>query len=70
MTWPKTGATHYHEQLRLPDKGREIKELVVCWMLPNLLNTLIHWAIKRITLQFTLRLFSIRGGTYPPRSNN
>ena len=23
-------ATHYHAQLELPDKGRAIKELVVC----------------------------------------
>ena len=30
MPWPKTGATHYHAQLELPDKGRAIKELVVC----------------------------------------
>ena len=29
MTWPKTGATHYHAQLGIPDKGRAIKELVV-----------------------------------------
>ena len=27
--WPKTGATHYHAQLELPGKGREIKGLVV-----------------------------------------
>ncbi len=26
----KTGATHYHAQLGLPDKGRAIKGLVVC----------------------------------------
>ena len=26
---PKTGATHYHAQLGLPDKGRVIKGLVV-----------------------------------------
>ena len=30
MTWPKTGVTHYHVQLGLPDKGRAIKGLVVC----------------------------------------
>ena len=30
MPWPQTGATHYHVQLGLPDKGRAIKELVVC----------------------------------------
>ena len=23
MPWPKTGTTHYHEQLGLPDKGRQ-----------------------------------------------
>ena len=26
----QTGATHYHTQLGLPDKGRAIKGLVVC----------------------------------------
>ncbi len=42
MPWPKTGATQYHAQLGLPDKGRAIKGLVVCnswdlepWDLPN-----------------------------------
>ena len=30
MPWPKTGATQYHVQLGLPDKGRAIKGLVVC----------------------------------------
>ncbi len=30
MPRPQTGATQYHEQLRLPDKGRAIKGLVVC----------------------------------------
>ncbi len=29
MPWPKTGATHYHTQLGIPDKAREIKGLVV-----------------------------------------
>ncbi len=29
MPWPQTGATHYHAQLGLPDKGRLIKGLVV-----------------------------------------
>ncbi len=27
MPWPKIGATHYHAQLGLPDKGRAIKVL-------------------------------------------
>ncbi len=30
MPWPKPGATQYHAQLRLPDKGCAIKGLVVC----------------------------------------
>ncbi len=30
MPWPQTGATQYHAQLGLPDKGRAIKGLVVC----------------------------------------
>ena len=31
MPWPQTGATQYHAQLQLPDKGRAIKGLVVCY---------------------------------------
>ena len=30
MPWPQTGATQYHAQLGLPDKGRTIKGLLVC----------------------------------------
>ncbi len=30
MYWPQTGATQYHAQLGLPDKGRAIKGFVVC----------------------------------------
>ncbi len=30
MPKPQTGATQYHTQLVLPDKGRAIKGLVVC----------------------------------------
>ncbi len=30
MSCPQTGATHYHAQLELQDKGRAIKGLVVC----------------------------------------
>ena len=30
MPWPKTGATQYHAQLGLQDKGHAIKGLVVC----------------------------------------
>ncbi len=44
MSWHKTGATHYHAQLELPDKGRAIKGLVVwnSWYLEpwDLLNGL------------------------------
>ncbi len=31
MPCPKTGATHYHVQLGLADKGRAIKGFVVCF---------------------------------------
>ncbi len=30
MPWPQIGATQYHSQLGLSDKGRAIKGLVVC----------------------------------------
>ncbi len=32
MPWPKTGATIYQAQLGLPDNGRAIKGLVVCYV--------------------------------------
>ena len=51
MPWPKTGATQYHAQLGLPDKGRAIKGLVVCisWDLEpwDLLNVLALVVINR-----------------------
>ncbi len=28
MSWPQTGATHYHVESELPNKGRVIKEMV------------------------------------------
>ena len=28
--WSQTGVTHYHTQIRLPDKDSKIKGLVVC----------------------------------------
>ena len=31
MPWPQTGATHYHAQLELSDKGSAIKGLFVCY---------------------------------------
>ena len=40
MPWPKTIATHYHAQLGLPDKGRQIKGLVVCYVV--WLRTMIY----------------------------
>ncbi len=44
MSWLQTGATQYHAQLVLPDKGRAIKGLVVSnnWDLKalDLLNSL------------------------------
>ncbi len=36
MPWLQTGATHYHAQLGLQDKGRAIKGLVVCWSINDL----------------------------------
>ena len=40
MPWPRTGPTHYHAQLGLPDKGRVIKGLVICYEV--LLGSLIY----------------------------
>ena len=41
MPQPKTGATQYHSQLELPDKGRANKELVVCWVLLSLIAPIV-----------------------------
>ncbi len=49
MPWPQTGATHYHAQLGLPDKGRAIKGLVVCnsWDLePQDLTKILYLSYK------------------------
>ncbi len=32
LNWPQIGATHYHEQLGHPDKGRTINWLIVCYV--------------------------------------
>ncbi len=32
MTWPKTGAIHFHAQLGRPYKGRIFKVLVLQWL--------------------------------------
>ncbi len=32
MPWPQAGATHYHAQLGLLDKGRPIKGLFACYV--------------------------------------
>ena len=37
MPWSKTGATHYHAQLGLPDKDRATKTLVECFVLLDLI---------------------------------
>ena len=36
MPWPETGATHYHAQLELQDKGRAIKGMVVCYVVTSM----------------------------------
>ena len=65
MPWTQTGATQYHAQLGLLDKGCAIKGLVVCnnWdlepldllnglVLGRLLSTVL-WGINRIYIIFT-----------------
>ncbi len=53
MPWPKRGATHYHAQLGLPDKGLAIKGLVdiVCY----------SWDLESLDLQNGVAL-----GCYQP----
>ena len=36
LPWPQTGATQYHAQLGISEKGRAIKGLVVCWSLAGI----------------------------------
>ena len=42
MPWPKISVIRYHAQLGLPNNGRAIQELVVCWVLPYLIFIVIH----------------------------
>ena len=53
MPWPQTGATLYHAQLGLPDKGRAIKGLVVCY----------NWDLEPLDL-----LNGLAPGCYQPSS--
>ena len=62
MPWPQTGATQYHAQLGLPDKGRAIKGFVVCnyWDLEplDLLNGLaLGWYQPSPEVLIVLTLF-------------
>ena len=58
----KTGALHYHAQLELPDKGRAIKEMVVCWVLPYF----IPWVIERVGVVWTFT----QSFAKPPRGHH
>ena len=61
MSWPQTGATYYHVQLGISDKGRAIKELVVCWMLLNLLTRVFrHKSRNMAPLSYHLLLFLLK----------
>ncbi len=51
MPWPQTGATQYHTQLKLPDKGLTIKGMVVC----------NNWDLKPLN-----QLNSVALGCYQP----
>ena len=51
MPLPQTGATQYHAQSGLPDKGRAVKVLVVC----------IEWDLEPLDLPGGLTL-----GCYQP----
>ncbi len=43
IPWPQAGATHYHIQLGLPDKGHANKGLVVCFVV--LLGFIREWVL-------------------------
>ena len=47
MPWPQTGATHYLVQLRLIDKGREIKWLVVRYVVSRIYDLWDGYLDKR-----------------------
>ena len=52
MHWLKTGATHYHAQLGLPNKDRAIKELGVTGRLDRregfISTLLLFWLYNKI----------------------
>ncbi len=58
MPWPQTGATQYHAQFGLPDKGRAIKGLVVCyvgWLGPDLAQGPLIWFLVVVRMAIELK---------------
>ena len=68
MPWIKTGATHCHAQLGLPDKGRAIKELIVCWVLLNLIPWVFGQERRNLSLLSYPRLLAMCHGPRPYES--
>ena len=75
MPWPyKTGATHYQTQLGLPDKGRIIKGLFVCYVV--WLGSIIYetglwtcarcvvWSLVEVRMAIELKIDSYRYISY------
>ncbi len=46
MPWPKTGKTHYHEQLSVPDRGHANR--VVCRKFTCLLKLFGIFTLERV----------------------
>ena len=55
MPWPQKGATYYHAQLGLSDKGCVIKVLVVCYVV--WLGSMIYggWVFVVVRMAFELK---------------
>ncbi len=43
---PKTVATNYHTHLGFPDKGRAIKELIVCWTFVRVIMQKVRFVLR------------------------
>ena len=58
MPWPQIGATYYHVQLGLPDKGSTIKGLIVCYVVWLEIYDLWDGSVGVVRMIYT---FTLRG---------
>ena len=68
MPWHKTETSHYYAQQGHPDKGRVIKELMVCWVLLILIQQVFGQKMRDLAPLSYPGLFDLLLKCQQPRS--